>query len=263
MKLIQTAERVSQTDKSDNCIYQRSLFAYLEAAKLIHGNVLEIGTGSGYGIEYIAQNSTKFITIDKHRPTSLSNETLICSDQVRFIKMKVPPLLNVPDNYFDFVISFQVIEHIKDDSEFIKEAYRVLKPGGRLILTTPNIKSSLTRNPWHIREYTIAELEARLKSCFSTINKLGVYGNEKVQDYTAKNKAAIQKITRFDVFNLQYKLPRQILTVPYDLLNRLNRQNLLSSNEELTTGITTGDYYLDLAKEDCLDLFYVAVKGGF
>ena len=47
-KKIQTAERVSQSDVSDNYVYQRSVLAYVEAAKRIHGKVLEIGTGSGY-----------------------------------------------------------------------------------------------------------------------------------------------------------------------------------------------------------------------
>lgn len=57
MALIQTAERVSHIDASDNYVFQRSLFAYAEAAKLVHGKVLEIGTGSGYGIEMIASKA--------------------------------------------------------------------------------------------------------------------------------------------------------------------------------------------------------------
>ena len=50
---IQTAERVSQSDVSDNFVFQRSYLAYVEAAKLVSGKVLEIGTGSGYGIELL------------------------------------------------------------------------------------------------------------------------------------------------------------------------------------------------------------------
>ena len=34
------------------------------------------------------------------------------------------------------------------------------------------------------------------------------------------------KITRFDIFNLQYILPRWMLQIPYDILNRLNRKKL-------------------------------------
>ncbi len=57
MKVLQTAERVSHEDKSDNYVFQRSLLAYLEAAKMVSGDVLEIGAGEGYGIEHIAPNT--------------------------------------------------------------------------------------------------------------------------------------------------------------------------------------------------------------
>lgn len=42
------------------------------------------------------------------------------------------------DNAFDFVIAGEVIEHIKRPFEFIEEVHRVLKPSGRLLLSTPN-----------------------------------------------------------------------------------------------------------------------------
>ena len=84
---------------------------------------------------------------------------------------------------FDFVISFQVIEHIKNDKLFVKEIFRVLKDGGKFIVTTPNIEMTLTRNPWHIREYTITELENLLLQDFQSVKKSGVFGNDKIKKY--------------------------------------------------------------------------------
>ena len=160
-KKIQTAERVSHQDKSDNYVFQRSILAYYETAKLISGNVLEIGTGSGYGIEVLSPNVDSFLTIDKFPSmTGLKSSEEI--KNVDFRQMTVPPLENIADNYFDFVVSFQVIEHINSDIEFVKEVHRVLKKGGKFILTTPNKKMSLTRNPWHVREYNIEELKKLL-----------------------------------------------------------------------------------------------------
>jgi len=46
-----------------------------------------------------------------------------------------------PDNHFDFVFAGEVIEHTFDDFFFLEEIYRILKPGGVLILTTPNLVS--------------------------------------------------------------------------------------------------------------------------
>jgi hypothetical protein len=79
-------------------------------------------------------------------------------------------------------------------------------------------------------------------------------------DYYIKNKASVKRITRFDVFNLQYRLPRQLLQIPYDILNRLNRKKLLKSNTELVTGITHEDYNIREADDSCFDLFFIAEK---
>ncbi|HIY69630.1 MAG TPA: class I SAM-dependent methyltransferase [Candidatus Alistipes intestinigallinarum] len=254
MAKINTAERVSR-EASDNFVFQRSLLAYHAAAERIAGDVLEIGTGAGYGIEVVAPKAQRFVTLDKHRPAA---ELLDRSD-VEFRQAVVPPLA-FPDASFDCVISFQVIEHIRDDRQFVREIHRVLRPGGRFIVTTPNAPMSLTRNPWHVREYTADELRQLLGSCFASVEALGVFGNEQVADYYEKNRRGVERITRFDPLDLQHRLPRWMLQIPYDLLNRLNRRRLLRENNDLTTSIRMEDYRLGPAAEGCYDLFFIATK---
>ena len=79
-------------------------------------------------------------------------------------------------------------------------------------------------------------------------------------EYYNKNKASVHKITRFDVFNLQYVLPRQLLQIPYDLLNRMNRKKLLQNNTGLVSDIKMEDYTVQAADDQCFDWFYVATK---
>lgn len=252
-----TAERVSHLDTSDNYVLQRSIKAYVETANIISGKVLEIGTGSGYGIEIVAPKASKYVTIDKFDTHHPGIEAI---DNVEFIKMEIPPFQGFEDNTFDFVISFQVIEHIQDDGYYVSEIYRVLKPGGKFICTTPNIKTTLSRNPWHIREYTVDELKQLLMKSFDAVDTRGVYGNEKVMEYYNKNKASVDKLMRWDIFNLQYRLPRQLLQIPYDIMNRRNRRKLLQNNNDLTMNIKQDDYFVAEAKDNCLDLFYIAEK---
>lgn len=253
----QTAERVSQRDASDNYVFQRSLLAYVYAAERVSGRVLEIGTGSGYGVEVVAPAAEQFLTVDKHRPAA---ELIEAHKNVEFREMTVPPLTGIADESVDCVISFQVIEHIKPDEEFVREVWRVLKKGGIFICSTPNRPMSLTRNPWHVREYTAEEFSALLGGTFESIEALGVEGNERVWDYYEKNREGVARIARFDVLDLQHRLPRWMLQIPYDLLNRLNRKKLLRENTSLTTGITMDDYAVVPVHEKCFDLLYVAKK---
>ncbi|UKI39436.1 MAG: hypothetical protein L6V35_00385 [Alistipes putredinis] len=58
MNPIRSAERVS-CDASDNFVFQRSLLAYYKAAEIIGGRVLEIGTGSGYGVSILSASAEK------------------------------------------------------------------------------------------------------------------------------------------------------------------------------------------------------------
>ena len=135
-----------------------------------------------------------------------------------------------------------------------------MNPGGNALITTPNIKKTLTRNPWHIREYTADELTKLASEVFDNVEMKGVGGNEKVMEYYEKNKKSVEKITRFDIFNLQYNLPAPLLRIPYDLLNRLNRNKLKSSNDDLVNQIHHTDYILMEDGSEALDLFLIVTK---
>ena len=142
----------------------------------------------------------------------------------------------------------------------MEEIYRVLKPGGSALITTPNIKMTLTRNPWHIREYTADQLLTITSQVFDDVEMKGITGNEKVMQYYEMNKKSVRKITRYDILNLQYRLPAPLLRIPYDILNRLNRNKLKSSDNELVNTITHQDYLLTDNANEALDLFCILKK---
>jgi ubiquinone/menaquinone biosynthesis C-methylase UbiE len=258
MAKIYTTEITSDNIPSDNPLHQRLFKAYVVAQDYVHGNVLEVGCGEGRGVELLMRKATAFTAVDKiEEALQVLREKF---PTARFLSMNIPPFGPLPDNTYDCVVSFQVIEHIQNDVLYLKEIQRVLKPGGIALLTTPNRKLSLSRNPWHIREYLAQELKDLASGIFSSAEIKGITGNEKVMEYYQQNKKSVERITRWDVLNLQHKLPAWMLRLPYELLNRLNRNKLQSGDTSLVSSIRHEDYVVTNQADDALDLLLTVRK---
>ncbi|MDR2362386.1 MAG: class I SAM-dependent methyltransferase [Prevotellaceae bacterium] len=253
---IQTAERCSQNEASDNVIFQRHLFAYEQAAERVSGKVAEVGCGEGYGIPVLLPHVDLYMGMDKY-PTPVTGEQ---REKVIFKSLQFPDFSGVPVRFFDFVICFQVIEHIKDDCLFVSKIAQLLKPGGTLLLTTPHAPMSLTRNPFHVREYEYPALHALLSPHFSRVDIRGVYGKQQAREYYEANKQAVARVRKWDVFDFEHKMPAALLKIPYNLLNRRNRRKLLRQCNTQTARITTDEFYLDTFHNDAYDFFAIAEK---
>ncbi len=258
MAKVYTTEITSEQITSDNPIHQRLFKAYVLAKAYVSGDVLEVGCGEGRGVGLLMDHARSFTAVDKI--DAAIQELKEKYPTGRFLSMNIPPLKELADNAYDSVVSFQVIEHIENDGLYLKEIHRVLKPGGIALLTTPNKKMSLSRNPWHIREYLPEELKKLAASIFPQVEMKGITGNQKVMDYYEQNKRSVNRITRFDILNLQYRLPSSLLKIPYEILNRWNRNKLQSSNNKLVTNIQHEDYLLVDDASDALDLLLIVRK---
>ncbi len=74
------------------------------------------------------------------------------------------------EGVFDGVVAVEVIEHVPDDSAFVAQACRVLRPGGWFVLTTPNGESVPLKNVDHVRHYRRVELEEKLAEQFQEVD---------------------------------------------------------------------------------------------
>lgn len=257
MSKIYTTEITSESIPSDNPIHQRLYKAYVVAQDYVHGDLLEVGCGEGRGAELLIPKARSFTAIDKIREAIEKLRKKF--PQGKFISGNLPPLSGFADNTYDAVVSFQVIEHIQDDHLFLKEIHRVLKPGGVALITTPNRKMSLSRNPWHIREYLPDELLSLARKYFREAEMKGITGNEKVMEYYEDNRKSVQRIMKWDILNLQYRLPAAVLRVPYEILNRWNRNKLKSDNSQVMA-IDHTDYLVTSKPENALDLLLIVRK---
>ncbi|MBC8754517.1 class I SAM-dependent methyltransferase [Kordia sp. YSTF-M3] len=253
-----STEVTSSKITSDNPLFQRTLKAYHVVAPHIHGNVLEIGCGEGYGVELLYKNSDQLTLIDKSPYTA----ELINSKypNTTIIQEKIPPLTQLENNSFDVVVSFQVIEHIKEAALYLEEIHRVLKPNGKAYISTPNALKTIARNPWHYKEYTFEDLVHLFENNFTNYTIKAIQGNAKTAAYYEKNKESVARFLRYDIFNLEHKIPSWLLQIPYEIANRMNRKKLLHKNPDLVNTITLEDYSLGEHSEATLDFFCTLTK---
>ncbi|TCT17114.1 methyltransferase family protein [Natranaerovirga pectinivora] len=141
---------------------------YIFAKDFCKGRVLDIACGVGYGAEHVLDNNeiTEFVGIDVD-PASIE----YAKTHYNFPNTKyyVDNALNedLHNIYgtFDTIISFETIEHFSEDALFIKNLYNLLKPGGKLIVSTPfgKGKDFPCKNEYHVYQYTCEEFLDVLK----------------------------------------------------------------------------------------------------
>jgi 2-polyprenyl-3-methyl-5-hydroxy-6-metoxy-1,4-benzoquinol methylase len=95
-------------------------------------NILDIGCNDGLLLSLLSQG------IEKHG-IDLVEQPQLFENTMDYMKHDVSTGLPYADGTFDVVNSSEVIEHLTDTESFLQECYRVLKPGGRIVISTPNL----------------------------------------------------------------------------------------------------------------------------
>ncbi len=161
-----TGERTVPGIAEENYWFRRHEIVYARLLERCGGaTVLEAGSGEGYGANMIADVATRVIGLDYD--TSAVEHVRAAYPRVEMIQGNLAEL-PLDDASVDVVVNFQVIEHLWDQGQFLRECLRVLRPGGQLLISTPNrITFSPGRdtplNPFHTRELNAAELAELLE----------------------------------------------------------------------------------------------------
>lgn len=151
-------------------IYAMHMASYAFAEQwCMQKKVLDLGCGSGYGTARISQLAAEVVGVDVSEEAVQFARARYSAPNLSFDPIDGDTPLPYPDHSFDVVLSFQVIEHVRDEQGYLSEARRVLRPGGTMLIITPDRKHRLFPgqrpwNRWHIREYSAASLSGLIGS---------------------------------------------------------------------------------------------------
>jgi SAM-dependent methyltransferase len=136
--------------------------------------LLDIGCGAGNMIHHLSRyGQVKGLEIDE-RPVKKARERGY--DVQQFDATQPMPF---SDNTFDAVTTLDVIEHNEDDMAILADSWRILKPGGHIVITVPAFMWLWTHNDdlnAHVRRYTRGELGEKLEKTGFKVNRI-TYNN--------------------------------------------------------------------------------------
>jgi SAM-dependent methyltransferase len=245
-----TGERLDDASALYGADLVRHRAAYRFAAPYLAGGLaVDLGCGTGYGTAELAAGRATVIGLDRVAPADRAR-----ASSARFVRGELERL-PLASGRCAVVTSFQVIEHLADPRAYLSEIARILAPDGVLLLTTPNLLQSDRENPYHLREYEPAELEAALATHFSSVTLHGVHAVGPAARYHADRLRRIRAITRLDPLRLRRRLPRALVDWLFARLSLLVR--LLARRSGTTPEVTDEHHPIGAADAACLDLLAV------
>ena len=166
----------------DATIAYEHLHRYAYASQFVAGAaVLDLGSGEGYGASLLARTASAVIGVDID-PESVSHaQRRYARANLDFVDASAVQLPFVDP--VDVVVCFETLEHIDNQHDLIREAKRMLKPEGLLIISTPDKRTYSDEphadNPFHTRELYFEEFQELLGTHFNEVRFIGqrVYCN--------------------------------------------------------------------------------------
>jgi SAM-dependent methyltransferase len=183
-----TGERTLPGVAAENYWYRRHEAAYRWLARELPvpgAVVVEAGCGEGYGGQVLAEAGAALVAgLDLDLATLRHAAVAYPGVPVAAANLVALPLA---DGAVDLVVSSQVVEHLWDQDAFVAECARVLRPGGRLVATTPNRLTFPPGNVFHSRELDATELTALVGRHLEVRSVLGLRPGPRLAADQAEN----------------------------------------------------------------------------
>ena len=180
-----TGERTLPDVPAENYWYRRHLAVYeWIAARVAGAVVLDMACGEGYGSAVLARSATSVVGVDGN-PEAHEHARLKYTRPGLSFEWGAVETFGEPDA-FDAVVFLQTIEHVPDPAAVLRHFGRILRPGGTVYVSTPNVLTlappgaAKSDNPWHLREYRASEFTELCRGTFEHVEVLGLFHARKL-----------------------------------------------------------------------------------
>jgi len=159
-----TEEAVKHSLGISSQVIYNSVFQVFKNLKLNRGHLLDYGAGQGDFTKALSSQFDFTIHAVDLMFTQLENVNWYVQDLNRALQFK--------DNQFDTVTCIEVIEHLENPRRVVRELFRVLKPGGWCVLTTPNNESFRALLSYFFRGHFVSFTDSSYPAHITALNRM-------------------------------------------------------------------------------------------
>ena len=191
-----TGERTLPDVPDENYWYRRHLAVYEWIGSRVGGlTVADLACGEGYGSDLLARTAREVVGVDANPEAHEHARLRYVRPNLRFER----DLVESFEGPCDAVVFLQTIEHIDDPAALLRGFARAaplvyVSTPNRLTLAPPGARKS--DNPWHLREYTLAEYRELLEPCFAEVEILGLFHARKLRAHELALRAGWDRVHR-------------------------------------------------------------------
>lgn len=191
----------------DSLIRSRTSFAYVLGCRMLldvqHDSIIDIGSGHGHGISTIKEFLKPSILLSTDRweqflvaQKRAFNQLAMC-ETAEFVTLNAPDL-PFKKSYFDAIFCMHVIEHLKNPKAVFQSLVNTTKPGGHIVIATPNRKNLVGTNPHDEKVYSFDEFAELFNSMGLNARIFSLVPNDKAWSiHSRKQRFASYPFARY------------------------------------------------------------------
>ena len=179
-----TGERTLPDVPEENYWFRRHLAVYEWIAPRCAGlDVVDMACGEGYGSAVLAGRAARVTGVDANPDAHEHARLKYTAANLCFER----DLVEKYSERCDAVVFLQTIEHVQDPEGILRHFKSMLRPGGAVYVTTPNVLTlapegaQKSDNPWHVKEYRPEEFRELCESVFDSVEMHGLFHARKLR----------------------------------------------------------------------------------